>query len=130
MTTRRHVLRHPVDRANVLAAASGWAAVLVSLLVFGLPANVNAQGITSGGLKPFVIAVIPVVGRSGAVGGVSIDARGVVDRCSRETAGQLRRAWLAAMVPADGEMARASSLRKVSLRRLEAAERQIGRAHV
>jgi hypothetical protein len=65
--------------------------------------------------------VIPVVGRNGAVGGVSIDAGGVVDRSSRETTGQLRRAWLAAMVPAEAEMARASSLRKISVRRLAAA---------
>jgi len=110
-----------LERASFLAAAFGWAAVLVSLFGVSLPTSLGAQGISSGGLKPFVIAVIPVVGRSGAVGGVSIDARGVVDRCSREAAGQLRRAWLAAMVPADGQMARASSLRKVSLRRLEAA---------
>jgi len=110
-----------VASAGVLVAASGWAAFFVSFLIFGLPAGQAAQGISSGGLKPFVIAVIPVVGRNGAVGGVSIDARGVVDRCSGETAGQLRRAWLAAMIPADGGMARASSLRKVSLRRLEAA---------
>jgi hypothetical protein len=61
------------------------------------------------------------MGRNGVVGGVSIDAAGVVDRCSLQAAGQLRRAWLAGMEPAPAEMARASGLRKVSLRRLEAA---------
>lgn len=101
--------------------ACAWAAVLVLLFVCAAPNVHGAQGISSGGLKPFVIAVIPVVGRSGAVGGVAIDARGVLDRGTRETTSQLRRAWLAAMIPAQGDMARASSLRKISLRRLEAA---------
>lgn len=122
MTTRQQrdavgVARYTGGVAVALAGAAG----LASVLVFGLPHRLDAQQISSGGWKPFVIAVIPVVGRNGAVGGVSIDAGGVVNRSSRETTGQLRRAWLAAMVPADGEMARASSLRKISLRRLEAA---------
>ena len=122
MSTRQpHVPGRPKDRAGIFAAAAAWPAILVSIFVCGPPGVQGAQGVSSGGLKPFVIAVIPVVGRSGAVGGVAIDARGVLDRGTRETTGQLRRAWLAAMVPAQGEMARASALRKVSLRRLEAA---------
>ncbi len=122
MTTRqeRDAVGVACHAGGVTAALAG-ATVLASILVFGLPRRLDAQGLSSGGLKPFVIAVIPVVGRNGAVGGVSIDAGGVVNRSSRETTGQLRRAWLAAMVPAGGEMARASSFRKVSLRRLEAA---------
>jgi hypothetical protein len=76
---------------------------------------------SSSSWRPFVIATVPVIGSNGVVGGVSINASGVVDRCSQQTAGQLRRAWLAAMQPPPGDMARASDLRKVSLRRLEVA---------
>ena len=108
------------DRAVRFTSALSGAAVLASLFLLGVPSRLDAQKLSSGGWKPFVIAVIPVVGRNGAVGGVSIDAGGVLDAVHGSSRDNCR---AAAMVPADGEMARASSLR-ISLRRLEAALEQ------
>jgi hypothetical protein len=72
-------------------------------------------------LRPFVIGITPVVGPGGAVGGVSIDAKGVVSRIDKDFAGRLRDVRTAALVtPPKGDIAAASPLRKVSLRRLVA----------
>src|SRR5690242_1461245 len=79
-----------------------------------------AQFVGSGEIRPFVVGVVPVVGRGG-VGGVSIDAHGVVSRSDVESLGRLRDARLKALAPIDSEMQAASPLRKVSLRHLQAA---------
>jgi hypothetical protein len=76
-------------------------------------------------LRPFVTGIIPVVGRNGAVGGVSIDAEGVLARTSAEQSSRLREARLQALAEMDREIGREltapSKMRKVSLRRLAAA---------
>ncbi len=71
-------------------------------------------------LRPFVVGLIPIVG-NGAVGGVSIDAAGVLARSDLDTVGRLREARLNALSPIDSELAATSRCRKISLRRLSAA---------
>ena len=70
--------------------------------------------------KPFVTGLIPVVGPRGGVGGVSIDARGVVARSKIDSAAGLRDVRRAALAASNGDVAAASPLRKVSLRGLVA----------
>ncbi len=76
-------------------------------------------GVTT--LRPFVVGIIPVVG-NGAVGGVSIDAQGILARSTADAIGQLaeERAKALQQQPST-EVAAASKLRKISLRRLEQA---------
>lgn len=87
-----------------------------------LASDLSAQAyIGVGSLRPFVVGIIPVVG-NGAVGGVSINAQGVLDRATVEAMSELveaRKAALAEGVSAN--VAVASKLRKVSLHRLEQA---------
>lgn len=68
-------------------------------------------------LAPFVIGLRPVVS-NGAVGGVAIDAAGVLAAAEPAAAGQLRTQWLAALEPVSIDLAAKSELRKISLRRL------------
>ncbi|MEM7457610.1 MAG: DUF1598 domain-containing protein [Planctomycetota bacterium] len=81
--------------------------------------------IFSGGGRPFVTAVIPVVGPSGAViGGISIDPDGVVTRTEIDSTGRLSQfGSTAASAPAVGPISpsarKQSQLRKVSLKKLE-----------
>src|SRR4051812_4669984 len=72
-------------------------------------------------LRPFVVGVMPVVGAGGAVGGVSIDARGAVSTSTVEVRGRLREARLRALTAIDSEALAISPMRKISLRRLIAA---------
>ncbi|MCI0358936.1 MAG: DUF1598 domain-containing protein [Planctomycetaceae bacterium] len=66
--------------------------------------------------RPFVIGITPVIGRGGGVGGVSIDAQGVVARTDLDQTRRLRDLRLAAEGRLSGELAAASRMRKVSLR--------------
>src|SRR6188768_2057680 len=95
----------------------GGLAALIGLLASLAPRSADGQAVSFGQVRPFVIGFIPVVGRGG-VGGVSIDAAGVVSRCEVEETGRLREARLRALAPISGEMAAASKLRKISLRGL------------
>ena len=79
----------------------------------------SAQAVSFGEIRPFVVGLVPVVG-NGGVGGVSIDAQGVVTRSDVESLGRLRDARLKAAAPIDSEMQAASPMRKISLRRLQA----------
>ena len=83
----------------------------------------HAQTIGFTELRPFVVGIEPVVGRSGAVGGVSIDADGVLTRTSADESARLRdvRQRAAAAARPAGPITETSPLRKVSLRRLQAA---------
>lgn len=72
-------------------------------------------------LHPFVTGLIPVVGPGGAVGGVSIDAQGIVARRSEEAVARLREARLRASQPIESDLQATSRMRKVSLRGLQAA---------
>jgi hypothetical protein len=95
-----------------------WAVLLV-LLAGSSPAC--AQFISDTTVQPFVVGVVPVIGNSGRVGGISIDAAGAVSRSSVETLGRLRDARLKALAVGDSDINTASPLRKISLRRLSDA---------
>lgn len=80
-----------------------------------------AQGsIRSGGRRPFVIGVVPTVG-NGVVGGVLVDAKGVVSRADEDRVGQLRAAREKALQALSDDLTQTSQLRKISLRGLERA---------
>lgn len=93
--------------------------VLLVALLSGSP--VAAQFVSNSEIQPFVVGIVPVVGRSGVVGGISIDARGAVSRTDVETLGRLRDVRLKALAAVDLDIAAASPVRKISLRRLSAA---------
>src|SRR5437764_9065273 len=85
------------------------------LLCFLLLAPLNhapAQALSFGEIRPFVVGLVPVVGR-GAVGGVSIDSRGVVSRSDVESLGRLRDMALKALEPIDSGLQVRSPLRKI-----------------
>ena len=50
----------------------------VTLVVNPLPAQTGA--VRSVSIRPFVTALIPVIGRNGAIGGVIVNAAGIVRR--------------------------------------------------
>ena len=93
-------------------------------LIFGLLASPQAgfsQTVSNTSIRPFVTGFVPVVGRNGAIGGVSVDANGIVTAADRKVVtrlSQLRRDALDKIPPAIGTE---SSLRKVSLRGIEEA---------
>ena len=76
-----------------LAALVGF--VLVWSLIIGSCHQAAGQFIGSGEIRPFVVGLVPVVG-PGGVGGVSVDAKGVVARSDVESLGRLREARLRA----------------------------------
>lgn len=81
-----------------------------------------AQGQASIGAvtqQPFVVGVVPVVG-NGAVGGVAIDANGVMAKAEERDISALCDARRNAMSGRAGDVTERSELRKISLRRLDA----------
>jgi hypothetical protein len=122
--SRSMARRWPVTsgiRWRAMAVATAFA---VSLS--GKPSSAAGQAaIGVQEFSPFVIAVVPVV-RNGAVGGISIDADGVLRQAKVADVALLRAAWRDSLPRAGGALAAVSPLRKVSLRRLERAigERQ------
>ncbi len=102
----------------------GWGLALLAiafLCIFPGRASSQVGSVRSTEWRPFVISFIPVIGRNGAIGGVSIDGDGFVDRAETAETAKLSDAWLKAARPVAAELNRASELRKVSLPRLEAA---------
>ncbi len=81
----------------------------------------NQFSIQSFTTRPFVIGVTPVIGAGGAVGGVSVDADGVVGRVDAGDAKELRDAWLRAHQPIAKEVALQTPLRMISLASLDRA---------
>ncbi|MGD9723913.1 MAG: DUF1598 domain-containing protein [Pirellulales bacterium] len=69
--------------------------------------------------QAFVVGVIPVVG-NGTVGGVAIDANGVMAKAEERDVAALRDARRNAMSGLAGDVTKKSALRKISLRRLDA----------
>src|SRR5688572_8984387 len=68
-------------------------AALAAAALFNPAAPAWAQGSVSFGVqRPFVTSFRPVIGRGGGVGGISIDAQGLVARSDVETLGRLREA--------------------------------------
>jgi hypothetical protein len=74
--------------------------------------------------RPFVIGFVPVVGAGGAVGGVSIDAQGIVARSDVDQTQRLRDARQRALQEISSELNQSSRMRKISLRGLAAAIEQ------
>jgi hypothetical protein len=108
---------------NVIRRSIPWWAPVAA--AFGavcadLP-SAAGQGMSSSSLRPFVIAVVPVVGRNGAVGGVSVDTAGVLDRASLASTVRLREVRRQALRAVPGDLGRRSPCRKISLRQLDAA---------
>ena len=98
--------------------------IVLSTCVVGGPPAAHSQGVTFADQRPFVIGLIPVVGRGGpfgggAVGGVAIDAQGVIGEADEGDVVALRDAQRAALERVAGDVARPSKLRKISLRGLE-----------
>jgi hypothetical protein len=94
---------------------------VAAAFLLGDQAAARAQGsISEVTQRPFVVGVIPVVGASGGVGGVAIDADGVVGRAEEGDIVALRAARRDAMLGVTGDVTKKSSLRKISLRRLDA----------
>jgi len=96
----------------------GWATLLVFLACVS---PTRGQSISDTSVQPFVVGLVPVIGNSGRVGGISIDAAGAVSRSDTETLGRLSDARLKALTVTDSDLNAASPLRKISLRRLSAA---------
>ncbi|WP_182867675.1 DUF1598 domain-containing protein [Rhodopirellula sp. JC639] len=89
--------------ATELAAAQGIAAI---------------QNLTS---TPFVTGITPVIGSRGGVGGVWVDADGVVDRIRQDDLDQLRESWSQVADAIEGVGNAESGFRVVSLARLDRA---------
>lgn len=70
--------------------------------------------------RPFVVGVVPVVGGNGAVGGVEVNAEGAIARAELRDVVALRDARRAALEGLTGDVTNPSTLRKISLRRLDA----------
>jgi hypothetical protein len=116
-------MRRSVSRGCVRC----WCVLLVAALVW-MGNHAPAAGQASIGVQefsPFVLALIPVV-RNGAVGGISVDAQGMLRAAEPGDIERLREAWRQALPGVDGPVATASPLRKISLRRLE---RALGERH-
>jgi hypothetical protein len=101
-------------------------AVLVLGVLIGVAGLLGQGARGQGGIaftqqRPFVIGFVPVVGAGGAVGGVSIDAQGVVARSDIDQTRKLRDARLKALQEASTELQSASRMRKISLRGLASA---------
>lgn len=99
-----------------------WSMVALSMLLLldGSPDCVEAQSLFSGGGRPFVVGFTPVIGRNGGVGGVDVDARGVLQKAVRSVNTNLDVKRASAKNTGPGELRRHSPMRKVSLRRMEA----------
>lgn len=99
-----------------LAVRVALATALCPLLVAGVAWGQNPPGGGGGG------AGVPNTLISfGAVGGVAIDAQGVLNNLEVDQLNRLRAVWEKAVKQVPGEISEPSELRKVSLRRLEAA---------
>ncbi len=81
----------------------------------------GVAGIRSLAGRPFVTSVTPVIGPRGVVGGVSVDADGVVAMSTKDEVGLLRQQWLGAFQPQAKEITQRTPLRMVSLSRLDQA---------
>src|SRR5882672_1261216 len=100
-----------VSIRSATAALLAWAAIA---------APVAAQSVALSEIRPFVVGIVPVVG-PGGVGGVSIDAAGVVSKSDVDTLEKLRAARAGALSRVDSKPQTACPLRKISLRAVQAA---------
>ncbi len=98
---------------NILLAASS--------VQFVSPPSGWAQTISNRTFRPFVTGFVPVIGRNGAVGGVSVNANGVVAQAEPEIVRRLGEMRQDALVEIPEGLRNKSGLRKVSLRAIEEA---------
>jgi hypothetical protein len=110
--------RRGISRCRIVFAV---AIPVVFTLGLGTASVRGQSGVANTELRPFVTGLIPVVGRGGFVGGVSVDAAGVVTRSDTEAVGRLRDLRMGALEKVRTELDASSALRKVSLRGLMAA---------
>ncbi len=110
-----------MSRRSSISSHSLTRVVLLAACLVGSQDSAHSQSsLSESSLRPFVVGVVPVVGNSGAVGGVAIDAHGVIDEADQRDVLALRDARRAALEGIAGDVARPSKLRKISLRRLAA----------
>jgi len=93
--------------------------LLIVALVSTARDSARGQNIAFNEERPFVVGVVPVVGRR-SVGGVSVDSNGVVARAEAGDIAALRDARRAALDGSSEDISRRSTLRKVSLSKLNA----------
>ena len=99
--------------------------------IFLLPLGVIALLITAGTsrgqfvgmtqIRPFVTGYIPVVGSDGSVGGISIDADGVLATAQPEAMRRLKEARERLLTAVPDTLTDTVPMRKISLKQLEAA---------
>jgi len=101
-----------------LSTPAAWLAFWMSINVAGIAAGQAAVGFSR--VRPFVVGVVPVVG-NGAVGGIEVDAQGVVSRPQFDEAGRLAQARRQGKRGRSTAARLGSRMRKVSLRLLQSA---------
>jgi hypothetical protein len=118
------------DRRMTMFASRLWSNPLAARIFFPvcavvavLPLCAKAQrhGVGFTQIRPFVMAYEPVIGADGSVGGVLIDAEGVVSTVRASGERELTDVFASFRRTVPREFTSSSSLRKVSLARLEAA---------
>lgn len=113
--------RRPLRSVARWQAACAAIAVAMICWVAEVAAVAQTFRVANSEIRPFVTGLIPVIGRGGFVGGVSVDAAGVVKRSDTETLGRLRELRLVALEKIRSDLDKSSTMRKVSLRGLMAA---------
>lgn len=100
---------------------------LIGSILFGTTL-ISAQqiaGIQSSTQRIFVTSVTPVVGPNGVVGGISVDAAGVVSRAEVTEMQDLARARAAALQKVPTDLEPPTPMRMVSLKRLDRAVEEL-----
>lgn len=100
--------------------------IVIAIWIIGGHDLAHAQSVSFADQRPFVVGVVPVVG-NGAVGGVAIDAKGVLEEAEQRDVIALRDARRTALDGVAGDIAKPSKLRKISLNRLDALLAEYGR---
>ncbi|QEF97603.1 hypothetical protein Mal15_16440 [Stieleria maiorica] len=120
----------PVSSSIRCIAARYARGAVVVLVLFLAAAQIGtapiaaAQGIAAiqnVSSTPFVTGITPIIGSRGGVGGVWVDADGVVGRVGHDDLGQLRASWSQVADAIDGVGDAESDFRVVSLARLDRA---------
>lgn len=95
-------------------------AIILSLNTRGPDAQAqNFSSIQSGTSRPFVIGLVPVIGSRGGVGGVSVDAKGVVQRVDVALESRLQAQWKRKSSVPDQAIELETDFRVISLARLD-----------
>lgn len=102
-----------VSRAITLVCFVSWVAGELSAQGVASIQNISSQ--------PFVTGFTPVIGPNGGVGGVLVDAQGVVSRIEQDELDDLRSRWKKVSGVIDEDVLIESDFRVVSLTRLDRA---------